>query len=61
MLLERYKGGGQRFQRLWEAIVEILVMRGSTLDLDYLRLWATSLDISLPLEQALFTAGLPNT
>jgi hypothetical protein len=60
MLLERYKGGGQRFRRLWEAIVEILVMRGSTLDLSYLRLWATSLDISLLLKQALFAAGLSN-
>ena len=61
MLLERYKGGGENFQRLWEAIVEILAMRGSTLDLDYLRLWATSLNIILLLEQALFTAGLSNT
>lgn len=60
MLLERYKGGGQRFQRLWEAIVEILVMRGSTLDLAYLGLWATSLNVALLLEQALATAGLSN-
>jgi hypothetical protein len=60
MLLERYKGGGQRFQRLWEAIVEILVQHGSALDLSYLRLWATSLDMSLLLKQALFTAGLSN-
>ena len=59
-LLERYNGGGQRFQRLWETIVEILVMRGSTLNLDYLRLWATPLDIALFLEQALATAGLSN-
>lgn len=60
MLLERYQGGGQRFQRLWEAMVEILVMRGSTLDLAYLRLWAISLDVALLLEQALATAGLSN-
>ncbi len=59
-LLERYNGGVQRFQRLWEAIVEILAQRGSTLDLAYLRLWATSLDVALFLEQALATAGLSN-
>ncbi len=59
-LLERYNGGGQRFQRLWETILELLALRGSTLDLDYLRLWATPLDIALFLEQALATAGLSN-
>ena len=57
-VLERYNGGVQRFQRLWESIVEILVMRGSTLDLAYLRLWATSLDVALLLEQALATTGV---
>jgi hypothetical protein len=55
-LLERYNGGVQRFQHLWEAIVEILALRGSTLDLAYLRLWATSLDVTPLLEQALRTA-----
>jgi len=59
-LLERYKGGGQRFQHLWESIVEILAQQGSTLDLAYLRLWATSLDVALLLEQALATMGLSN-
>jgi hypothetical protein len=59
-LLERYNGGVQRFHRHWEAIVEILALRGSTLDLAYLRLWATSLDIALLLEQALASAGLSN-
>ncbi len=59
-LLERYKGGWQRFRRLWEAIVEILAQQGSTLDLAYLRLWATSLDVAHFLEQALATAGLSN-
>lgn len=58
MLLERYNGGGQRFQRLWEAILDLLALRGSTLDLAYLRLWATSLDVLLYLEQALASAGL---
>jgi hypothetical protein len=60
-LLERYNGGVQRLQHIWEAIVEILALRGSTLDLAYLRLWATSLDVALFLEQALATTGLSNT
>ncbi len=59
-LLERYNGGMQRFQRLWESIVEILAVQGTTLDLAYLRLWATSLDVALFLEQALATTGLSN-
>ena len=59
-LLERYNGGVQRFQRLWEAILEILAVQGSILDLAYLRLWATSLDVALLLDQALITAGISN-
>ena len=56
-LLERYKGGEQRYQRVWEAILDLLVQQGSMLDLAYLRLWATSLDVTLFLEQALAAAG----
>ncbi len=59
-LLERYKAGGQRFQRLWEATEEILAVQRSTLNLAYLRLWATPLDVALLLEQALATAGFSN-
>jgi len=50
----------QRFQHLWEAIVVILAVQGRNLDLAYLRLWTTSLDVSLILEQALASAGLSN-
>jgi hypothetical protein len=57
-LLERYDGGGQRYQHVWEAILDLLVQQGSALDLAYLRLWATSLDVTLFLEQALAAAGL---
>jgi hypothetical protein len=59
-LLEHYKGDGQRPQRLWETIIEILVSQGILLDLAYLRLWSTVLDVTLLLEQALATAGLSN-
>jgi hypothetical protein len=58
MLLEHYKGGGQRTQRLWETILEILTLQGVLLDLTYLRLWATVLDVTPLLEHALVTAGL---
>ncbi len=59
-LLERYHGGWQRFQRVWETILDLLAQQGSTLDLAYLRLWATPLDVTLLLEQALASAGLSN-
>ncbi len=59
-LLERYNGSWQRFQRVWEAILDVLAQQGSTLDLAYLRLWATPLDVALLLEQALASAGLSN-
>jgi hypothetical protein len=60
MLLDHYKGGGQRFQRLWETVMEILTAQGMLLDLTYLRLWATVLDVALLLKHALVTAGLSN-
>jgi acetolactate synthase regulatory subunit len=59
-LLERYNGGWQRFHRVWETILDLLAQQGSTLDLAYLRLWATPLDVALFLEQALASAGLSN-
>jgi hypothetical protein len=58
MLLEQYKGGGKRTQRLWETILEILTAQGVLLDLIYLRLWATVLDVTPLLEQVLIAAGL---
>jgi hypothetical protein len=58
LLLEHYKGGGQQPQRLWETILEILTAQGVLLDLTYLRLWATVLDVTPLLEHALVTAGL---
>jgi hypothetical protein len=56
-LLQHYDGGGQRYQRVWEAVLDLLVQQGSALDLAYLRLWATSLEVTLYLEQALAAAG----
>jgi len=57
-VLERYKAGGKPSPRLWEDIKEVLAAQGSSLDLAYLRLWATPLDVALLLEQAMVEAGL---
>jgi hypothetical protein len=58
MLLEFYKGGGKHTQRLWETVLELLRAQGAQLDLTYLRLWGTVLDVAPLLEQALLRAGL---
>ncbi len=58
MLLESYKGDGKRTQHLWETLLEILRAQGAQLDLPYLRLWGTALDVAPLLEQALLRAGL---
>jgi len=58
MLLEQYKGGGQPTRRLWDTTLEILRAQGKQLDLAYLRVWATALDVASLLEHALVSAGL---
>ena len=58
MLLEQYKGGGQPIRRLWDTILAILRAQGKQLDLAYLRVWATALDVAPLLEHALVSAGL---
>jgi len=60
MLLEQFKGGVKRAQRLWETMLGILTAQGVQLDLTYLRLWATVLDATPLLEHALVTAGVSN-
>jgi hypothetical protein len=58
MLLEQYKAGGQPIRRLWDTTLEILRAQGKQLDLAYLRVWATALDVTPLLEHALVSAGL---
>jgi hypothetical protein len=58
MLLEQYKGGGQPIRRLWDTMLVILRAQGKQLDLAYLRVWATALDVAPLLEHALVSAGL---
>lgn len=57
-LLERYKMSGLHAQRLREDIQGILEVQGSKLDLTYLRLWATPLDVACLLETLLVSFGL---
>jgi hypothetical protein len=58
MLLEQYKAVGQPIRRVWDTILEILRAQGVLLDLAYLRVWATALDVAPLLEHALVSAGL---
>ena len=57
MLLESYKGGEKRTQRLWKTVLAILRAQGAQLDLSYLRLWGTALNVAPLLEQARLRAG----
>lgn len=58
MLLEQYKGDGKRTQHLWKTLLELLRTQGAQLDLPYLRLWGTALDVAPLLEQARLRAGI---
>ena len=56
--LEWYKMGGGVSDRQWNDIQGVLKVRGTTLDMGYLRRWAAVLDVSDLLERALSEAGL---
>jgi acetolactate synthase regulatory subunit len=58
MLLEQYKGGGHLIRSVWDTTLVILRAQGKQLDLTYLRVWATALNVASLLEQALVSAGL---
>lgn len=56
--LEWYAMGGRVSERQWNDSQGVLKVQGTTLDLAYLRHWATELGIAELLEQALREAGL---
>jgi hypothetical protein len=56
--LEWYKMGGGVSDRQWNDILGVLKIRGTMLDMQYLKRWAAVLDISNLLERALEDAGL---
>jgi hypothetical protein len=56
--LEWYKMGGEVSDRQWKDVLGILKLRGTALELQYLRHWAIVLKISDLLERALEDAGL---
>ena len=56
--LEWYKMGGGVSDRQWNDILGVLKVRGTALDIQYLKRWATVLDVADLLERALEDAGL---
>ena len=51
--LEWYRMGGEVSDRQWRDVIGVLKTRGSELDVDYLRKWATAINVSDLLERAL--------
>lgn len=56
--LEWYEMGGRVSQRQWNDLIGVLKAQGPTLHLTYLAHWATVLQVTDLLEQALVEAGL---
>lgn len=56
--LEWYKMGGEVSDRQWKDILGVLKLRGTALELQYLRHWAATLNVADLLERALEDAGL---
>jgi hypothetical protein len=56
--LEWYKMGGEVSDRQWNAILGVLKVQGTNLDMNYLQKWAVSLNVTDLLERALVDAGL---
>jgi len=55
--LEWYRLGGQVSERQWRDVLGVLKTRAGELDLDYMRKWASELQVSELLERALQEAG----
>jgi hypothetical protein len=55
--LEWYRMGGEVSDRQWRDILGILKIRAGELDLDYLKKWATELNVADLLERVLKEAG----
>lgn len=56
--LEWYKMGGRVSDRQWNDILGVLKVRGTALDMQYLKSWAATLNVTDLLERALDDAGL---
>ncbi len=55
--LDWYHRGGEVSDRQWGDVLAVLKVQGSALDIDYLRTWASRLDIADLLERALAEAS----
>lgn len=51
--LEWYQMGGQVSERQWNDIIGVLKVQGKTIDIDYLRKWATEINVLDIFEKAL--------
>jgi hypothetical protein len=56
--LEWYKMGGGVSERQWKDVLGVLKLRGTALELQYLKQWAATLGVADLLERALDDAGL---
>ena len=56
--LEWYKMGGGVSERQWKDVLGVLKLRGTALDMRYLKQWAATLGVADLLERALDDAGL---
>jgi hypothetical protein len=57
--LQWYRDGGGVSDRQWNDVLGVLKVQGPALDRAYLREWASQLDLTDLLQQAMDAAGLP--
>lgn len=59
--LRWYKKGGRVSQQQWKDVLGVLKVQGSKLDFEYLKGWASKLDISDLLKDSFDDAGIPES
>jgi hypothetical protein len=59
--LEWYRLGGETSDRQWTDVLHVLEVQRETIDIDYLKHWATELRVSDLLAKALAQAGIEST
>ena len=59
--LQWYKKGGMVSQQQWKDVLGVLKVQGSKLDFEYLKGWASKLDISDLLKDSFDDAGIPES
>lgn len=59
--LQWYKKGGRVSEQQWKDVLGVLKVQGSKLDFEYLKSWASRLDISGLLNDSFNDAGIPES